>query len=426
MPVPKVIDFGIAKATGERLTDKTVLRPFEQFIGTPAYMSPEQAELSGTGHGHAQRHLQPGGAALRTADGPDAVRRQKRLRRPGWRKLCGCIREEEPPKPSTRLSSWSRRNRLTTAQRRATEPPKLIRSLRGDLDWIVMKCLEKNRTRRYATANELARDIESHLKHEPVSAAAPTLGYRADEIRSTSSPGAGNGGSVCRFCYCWGRCSACGRPGGRRRRRKNGQNLRNVKWALETVLPEVERSFEKNDITSAFKLLEQARPFVADNRRFQALSARVVGLISVETTPPGAQVFIKNYTDLDAKWEPVGKSPINATKVAQGLKRWKIIMPEYERAEGTLFASFKPVELNVKLRLLAANGRAQTFTTLHSFTATFGSDGCNGTNSDGVLPYLGTAFIGQYLVWGGASWRQFGLRHGVCRQHQRHGFYDLA
>ena len=259
-----------------------------------------------------------------------------------------------------------------------------------------MKCLEKNRTRRYATANELTRDIEGHLKHPPVSAAAPTLGYRtAKYVRRHRR--------VLATAVAFGLLLILGVMLGVWQARRAGEaekereRLQKAKWALETVLPEVERSFEENDYTGAFKLLEQARPFVADNRRFQALSARVVGLISVETTPPGAQVFIKDYSDLGAEWEPVGKSPLNATKVPQGRKRWKIVMPEYERAEGTLFASFKPVELNVKLRLLAANGRAQTFTTLHSFTATFGSDGCNGTNSDGVLAYLGLLLSGNTL-----------------------------
>ena len=91
-----------------------------------------------------------------------------------------------------------------------------------------------------------------------------------------------------------------------------------MKWALETALPEIERLLDKDDYTAAFKLVEQARPFVADNPRFQALSARVVRVISVETTPPGAQVFIRDYSDLSPEWEPIGKSPLNEMKVPAG------------------------------------------------------------------------------------------------------------
>ena len=271
-----------------------------------------------------------------------------------------------------------------------------------------MKCLEKDRTRRYETANELAQDIERHLNHEPVSAAAPTFSYRtAKFIRRHRR--------VLATAVVFGLLLILGvmlsvweaRRAGEAEKERG--NLRNVKWALETALPEIERSLEKQDYTGAFELVEQARPFIADNPRFLSLSARAVGVISVETTPPGAQVFIRDYNDLNAKWELVGNSPLNATKVAQGLKRWKITMPEYESAEGTLFASFKPVELNIKLRLLVPNGRVQTFTTLHSFNATSGSEGEKGTNSDGANPFWGLLLSGNTLygaaqVGGSSGW----------------------
>ena len=124
-----------------------------------------------------------------------------------------------------------------------------------------------------------------------------------------------------------------------------------MRWALETALPEIERFLEKDDYTAAFKLVEQARPFVGDNPRFQALSARAVGVISIETTPPGAQVFLRDYSDLNPEWEPIGKSPLNEMKVPRGFKRWKITLPEYEFAEGAVavLTSPKPVELKVKL-----------------------------------------------------------------------------
>jgi eukaryotic-like serine/threonine-protein kinase len=386
VPVPKVIDFGIAKAIGERLTDKTVFTRFEQFIGTPAYTSPEQAGLSGLDVDTRSDIYSLGVLLYELLTGRTPFE-PKALAQAGLEEIIRCIREDEPPKPSTRLMRLEPKEQTTTAQRHATEPPKLIRSLRGDLDWIVMKCLEKNRTRRYDTANELARDIECHLNHQPVSAAAPTLGYRTAKYVRRHRRVLATAGMFAVLLILGASFSVWqARRAGQAE--KERENLRNVKWALETALPEIERSLEKQDYAGAFKLVEQARPFIADNPRFQSLSARAVGVISVETTPPGAQVFIRDYNDLNAKWEPVGNSPLNATKVAQGLKRWKITMPEYESAEGTLFASSKPVELNIKLRLLTPNGRAQTFTTLHSFTATSGSEGYNGTNSDGVHPFL--------------------------------------
>ena len=395
VPVPKVIDFGIAKAIGERLTDKTVYTRFEQFIGTPAYTSPEQAGLSGLDVDTRSDIYSLGVLLYELLTGRTPFE-PKALAQAGLEEIIRCIREDEPPKPSTRLMRLESKEQTTTAQRRATEPPKLIRSLRGDLDWIVMKCLEKNRTRRYDTANELARDIECHLNYQPVSAAAPTLGYRTAKYVRRHRRVLATAGALVTMAVL-GTMFSVWQARRATEAEKERANLRNVKWALETALPEIERSLEKQDYTGAFKLVEQARPFIADNPRFQSLSARTVGVISVETTPPGAQVFIRDYNDLNAKWEPVGNSPLNATKVAQGLKRWKIAMPEYESAEGTLFASFKPVELNIKLRLLTANGRAQTFTTLHTFTATSGSEGFNGTNSDGAHPFLGLLLSGNTL-----------------------------
>jgi formylglycine-generating enzyme required for sulfatase activity/dienelactone hydrolase len=211
-----------------------------------------------------------------------------------------------------------------------------------------MKCLEKKRTRRYATANELARDIESHLKHEPVSAAAPTFSYRAAKYVRRHRRGLATA-VMFGLLLILGVMFSVWQARRAAEAEKERANLRNVKWALETALPEIDRLFEKQDYPGAFKLVEQARPFIADNPRFQALSARAVSVISVETTPPGAQVFIRDYNDLNAKWEPVGNSPLNEMKVPQGFKRWKITMPEYEYAEGALFASFKPVALKVKL-----------------------------------------------------------------------------
>ena len=405
VPMPKVIDFGIAKAIGERLTDKTIYTRFEQFLGTPAYTSPEQAGLSGLDVDTRSDIYSLGVLLYELLTGQTPFE-PKALAQAGLEEIIRSIREDEPPKPSTRLLRLEAEAQTTTAQRRATEPPKLIRSLRGDLDWIVMKCLEKNRTRRYATANELARDIECHLRQEPVSAAAPTLLYRAAkfvrrhrQVLATAE--------VLILLAALGTIFSVWQVRRAAEAEKERAFQRNVQWALETALPEIEHLLDKQDYTDAFKLVEQARPFVAEKPRFRVLSARAVGAISVETTPPGAQVFIKDYKDLDAKWEPVGQSPIKATKMAQGLKRWKITLPEYESAEGTLSASFKPVELNVMLRRRAANDSAQTFTTLHSFTATSGSEGVLGINSDGVHPFLGLVLSGNTLYGAaqvGGSW----------------------
>src|SRR5262245_10914434 len=181
VPVPKVIDFGIAKATDQRLTDKTLFTAFEQLIGTPAYMSPEQAEMSGLDVDTCSDIYALGVLLYELLTGQTPFD-QKELVAAGLEEMRRIIREQEPACPSTRLSTLAAPEQTTVAQRRNSEPPQLIHLVRGDLDWIVMKCLEKDRTRRYETANALADDVTRHLVDEPVVARPPGRVYRLQKL----------------------------------------------------------------------------------------------------------------------------------------------------------------------------------------------------------------------------------------------------
>ena len=173
VPVPKVIDFGIAKATSDqRLTDKTVFTAFEQFIGTPAYMSPEQAEMSGLDI-DTRSDIYSLGVLLYELLTARTPLDPEELLRSGMNEMRRKIREDEPLRPSTCLSTMQAADLTAIATHRQAEAPRLIHLLRGDLDWIVMKCLEKDRTRRYETANGLATDIARHLNNEPIAARPP-------------------------------------------------------------------------------------------------------------------------------------------------------------------------------------------------------------------------------------------------------------
>jgi eukaryotic-like serine/threonine-protein kinase len=176
VPVPKVIDFGIAKATQGRLTDKTLFTAFEQFIGTPAYMSPEQAVMTSLDIDTRSDIYSLGVLLYELLTGKTPFDANALLQA-GLDAMRRTIREVEPPKPSARLSTMLDAERATTASQRQTEPPRLLHLLKGDLDWIVMKCLEKERSRRYETANGLAADIKRHLNTEPVVARPPSKLY---------------------------------------------------------------------------------------------------------------------------------------------------------------------------------------------------------------------------------------------------------
>jgi serine/threonine protein kinase/tetratricopeptide (TPR) repeat protein len=208
-PIPKVIDFGIAKATSARLTDKTLFTEHRALIGTPAYMSPEQAEMSGVDIDTRSDIYSLGVLLYELLTGTTPFD-SRELIKAGYGEIQRIIREVEPQRPSTRVSSlWmagikGSRDRgikekpfesdssaaqslrvsvdqsaaAEVARHRRTDAKSLARSLRGDLDWIVMKCLEKDRGRRYETANELAMDVRRYLAAEPVIAAPPSRGYR--------------------------------------------------------------------------------------------------------------------------------------------------------------------------------------------------------------------------------------------------------
>ena len=177
-PLPVVIDFGIAKATTkQQLTDRTLFTAFEMLIGTPAYMSPEQADLSGVDVDTRTDVYSLGVLLYELVTGAPPFDGAS-LMKSGLDETRRTIREKDPDRPSLRLVTMNQADLTITATHRQSAPPALIRSVRGDLDWIVMKALEKDRTRRYETANGLALDVERYLANEPILARPPSKLYK--------------------------------------------------------------------------------------------------------------------------------------------------------------------------------------------------------------------------------------------------------
>src|SRR5262245_33911030 len=178
-PVVKVIDFGVAKATGQRLTDKTLFTGFGALVGTPEYMSPEQAEVNNQDIDTRSDIYSLGVLLYELLTGSPPFTK-KGLEAAGLLETLRLIREQEPTRPSAKLSTAEGLPAL--AAKRGTEPAKLTRLMRGELDWIVMKALEKDRSRRYETANGFAMDVQRYLAGEPVLAAPASQWYRLRKL----------------------------------------------------------------------------------------------------------------------------------------------------------------------------------------------------------------------------------------------------
>ena len=184
--IPKIIDFGVAKALSQRLTDRTLYTHFQAFLGTPLYASPEQASLSNVDV-DTRSDVYSLGVLLYELVTGDTPHNKSQMQRAAYEEICRIIRDEEPPKPSTRLSTMGA-SATEISKRRRSDPSRLVQSVRGDLDWIVMKALEKDRSRRYEGANSLAADIRRMLNNEAIEARPPSATYRLRRFVQRNRP----------------------------------------------------------------------------------------------------------------------------------------------------------------------------------------------------------------------------------------------
>lgn len=248
-PVPKVIDFGIAKATHGRLTDKTLFTAFQQFIGTPAYMSPEQASLSGLDIDTRSDIYSLGVLLYELLTGRPPID-PRELLDGGFDEMRRIIREKEPPRPSTRLSTLQAGELNATAQLHQAEAPRLIQLLRGDLDWIVMKAIEKDRSRRYETANGVAADVRRHLENEPITARPPSTSYRLRKAFLRHKIVFAGAGAVA-VALAAGVIATSWQSNARQRALEEARRTLYV-----AQMQAVQRNWEKGDIYTARKLLQ--------------------------------------------------------------------------------------------------------------------------------------------------------------------------
>ena len=337
LPVPKVIDFGIAKAIKEKLTDKTLFTICGNFIGTPAYMSPEQAEYSGQDIDTRSDIYSLGVLLYELLTGKPPFD-QNELLASGLDEMRKTLREREPHRPSTKLDTLPPEELTMTARRRHVEPPKLQLLLRGDLDWIVMKALEKDRRRRYETANGLAMDVQRFLANEPVLAHSPSRWYRFQKlVRRNRGLFAATGAVALALVVGFGTASwLFFKEREMRHRAVAAEQVAEQARANETELRRLAETREK--ITQATLLISQQKMAEADQ-----IVARTV---FNKPTTEGAAVLraLGVWHALNGRWQPAADHFLEVLRVNQ-LDGAETIAKDFLPASVALVAADEPGRL---------------------------------------------------------------------------------
>jgi eukaryotic-like serine/threonine-protein kinase len=328
-PLVKVIDFGIAKALGQQLSDRTVFTGFAQMIGTPLYMSPEQAALSNVDVDTRTDIYSLGVLLYELLTGTTPFD-DTRLLAADYDELRRIIREEDPPKPSTRLSTLGRAAPTVAAQRRS-DPKRLSQLFQGELDWIVMKALEKDRNRRYETAKGFAMDVQRYLSDEPVLACPPSAGYRFRKFARRNKTALTTAALVA-LALVAGIGVATWQAKRATRAESAVREERDKTWA-HAQIQAIAAHNRAQRFQQAFDLLQKVEAILPEDPRLPELRTECSWLITISTTPPGATISRKHPDGDEESWERLGVTPIENRRLARGVYHWRFEKPDYVTAE---------------------------------------------------------------------------------------------
>jgi serine/threonine protein kinase/formylglycine-generating enzyme required for sulfatase activity/dienelactone hydrolase len=363
--VPKVIDFGVAKALNQSLTDKTMFTQFGQIVGTIEYMSPEQAKFNQLDVDTRSDIYSLGVLLYELLTGATPFDKE-RLRSTSFDELIRIINEEEPPRPSTRLSASGTLPAL--AANRNTEAKKLAGLVRGELDWIVMRALEKDRTRRYETAGALAADVERYLNDEPVQACPPSLGYRLRKFARRNKSRLTMAGSIAAAVVIAAFAINLAVRNSRREaelaqqvQQKEGEVQRKAgevqqrdeeaqrrKWAREIAIPQILAWKDAEQLVSAFKLAREVKEVLPEDPVFLGLWEELTGTAPVDSNPPGARVSIRDWNAVDGQWLEVGVTPLEDALIPAGPVRWRFEKEGFATREAQLESLHDKVTNNLQ------------------------------------------------------------------------------
>jgi serine/threonine protein kinase/Tfp pilus assembly protein PilF len=346
----KVIDFGIAKALGQQLTDKTVYTGFAQMIGTPLYMSPEQAALSNVDVDTRSDVYSMGVLLYELLTGTTPFDK-KRLREMDYDEMRRVIREEEPPKPSTRISTLGQAS-TTASSNRKSDPKRLSQLIRGELDWIVMKALEKDRNRRYESASAFAADVQRYLNDEPVLACPPSAGYRCRKFARRNRMVLAVAGLVLFFI------ALLGGVGGWVVRDRLARQAKAVN-ELEQALDRGESFLGQGKRAEALSALERAELLAGQVPADPARSERLAALKERLAAEARDQEFLARFAEIQLRMQSqhnpetgLFSAQVGFPEIRDALKQYGIIIGVTETSEVASYIQGRPDP--VRLNLIAA------------------------------------------------------------------------